>query len=310
MKNRISALLICLGCGTLPPAAQEASASAWKLDFAAEERMRVEKRDNFDFNARARDAAKPAKNKTIILATTTSVRDTGLLDVLIDAFQKGGRYAVKAVAVGSGQAIQMGRTGDADLLWVHSPDDERQFVAEGFGHDRTTFMHNDFVVLGPASDPARIKGEKTAAAAFAKIASGGALFVSRGDKSGTHKKELKLWAAAKAEPAADKYLEAGQGMAPTVGMANEKQAYVLADRSTYMSLKKNLSLLILCEGDEALINRYSLILVNAEKFPKVNVEGAKSFFDFLLSKKTKKIAEKFGMDKYGKQLFFYDYMAK
>jgi len=261
------------------------------------------------FYAGAQEAA-PAKNKTIILATTTSVQDTGLLDVLLDAFQKGNDYVVKAIAVGSGQAMQLGKTGEADLLWVHSPDDELQFVAEGYGTDRTTFMHNDFVLLGPASDPAKIKKEKKAAAAFAKIAASGALFVSRGDKSGTHKKELKLWEAAKAKPAAEKYVEAGQGMAATVKIASEKKAYVLADRSSYLSLRKNLDLKILCEGDEALLNRYSLILVNPAKFPKVNAEGAKAFFDFLLSKQTKDIAENFGVAKYGKRLFFYDYPVK
>ncbi|OGR93913.1 MAG: tungsten ABC transporter substrate-binding protein [Elusimicrobia bacterium GWF2_62_30] len=261
------------------------------------------------FQAGAQDAP-PVKNKTLILATTTSVQDTGLLDILIDAFQKGGEYTVKPVAVGSGQAMQMGKMGEADLLWVHSPDDEKQFVAEGYGTDRTTFMHNDFVVLGPASDPAKIKKEKKAADAFAKIAASGALFVSRGDKSGTHKKELQLWELAKAKPAAEKYLEAGQGMAATVKIANEKEAYVLADRSSYLSLKKNLSLKILSEGDEALLNRYSLILVNPEKFPKANAAGARAFFDFLLSKKTKKIVENFGVEKYGKKLFFYDYKVK
>lgn len=254
--------------------------------------------------------AKPVKNKTVILATTTSVQDTGLLDLLLAAFQKKTGYLVKAIAVGSGQAMQLGRTGEADLLWVHSPDDEKQFVEEGYGNSRTTFMHNDFVLLGPASDPARIKGEKKAADAFAKIAASGALFISRGDKSGTHKKELKIWDAAKAKPAAKKYVEAGQGMAAVVGMANEKEAYVLADRSTYLSLRKTIKLEILSEGDEALLNRYSLILVKAEKFPKVNTEGAKAFFDFLLSKQTKKIVEKYGVEKYGKQLFFYDYKVK
>ena len=255
-------------------------------------------------------AGKPAKNKAIILATTTSVQDTGLLDVLAAAFRKGGDYVVKAIAVGSGQAMQLGKTGEADLLWVHSPDDEKQFIEEGYGNSRTTFMHNDFVVLGPASDPAQVAGEKSAAAAFAKIAASGSLFVSRGDKSGTHKKELKLWDAAKTKPAADKYIESGQGMAATVGMASEKQAYLLADRSSYLSLKKNLTLKIVCELDEALMNRYSLILVNTEKFPKVNGEGAKAFFDFLLSKKTKKIVAKYGVEKYGKPLFIYDYPAK
>ncbi|MDD2806454.1 MAG: extracellular solute-binding protein [Elusimicrobiales bacterium] len=261
------------------------------------------------FYAGAQEAA-PVKNKTIILATTTSVQDTGLLDVLVAAFQKGNDYIVKAVAVGSGQAMQMGKAGEADLMWVHSPDDEIQFVAEGYGTDRTTFMHNDFVLLGPAADPAKVKKEKKAAAAFAKIAASGVQFVSRGDNSGTHKKELKIWGAAKVKPAADKYIEAGQGMAATVKIADEKGAYVLADRSTYLSLRKNLSLKILCEGDEILLNRYSLILVNPARFPKANAEGAKAFFDFLLSKRTKKIVDNFGVDKYGKKLFFYDYPAK
>ncbi|MBI4801492.1 MAG: substrate-binding domain-containing protein [Elusimicrobia bacterium] len=258
----------------------------------------------------ARAEAKPAKNRTIILATTTSVQDTGLLDVLIAAFHKGGEYIVKAVAVGSGQAMQLGKTGEADILWVHSPDEEKRFVAEGYGRNRTTFMYNDFVVLGPAPDPAEIKGEKKAAGAFAKIAAAGALFVSRGDKSGTHKMELKLWDAAGVKPAPEKYIEAGQGMAAVVGIANEKEAYCLADRSTYLSLKKTLSLRILCEGDEALLNRYSLILVNPEKFPGVNAAGARAFFDFLLSKKTRKIAGKYGVEKYGRPLFIYDYPGK
>lgn len=262
------------------------------------------------FSAEAKADIKPAKNKTILLATTTSVQDTGLLDLLLAAFQKKTGYLVKAIAVGSGQAMQLGRTGEADILWVHSPDDEKQFVEEGYGNNRTTFMHNDFVVLGPASDPAKINGEKKAVDAFAKIAASGVLFISRGDKSGTHKKELKLWDLAKVKPAAEKYVEAGQGMAAVVGMANEKEAYVLTDRSTYLSLRKTIGLQILCEGDEALLNRYSLILVSTEKFPKVNAEGAKAFFDFLLSKRTKKIVEKYGVEKHGKQLFFYDYKVK
>ena len=256
------------------------------------------------------EGARPVKNKTVILATTTSVQDTGLLDVLIAAFQKKSGYLVKAIAVGSGQAMQLGKTGEADLLWVHSPDDEKQFVAEGYGTDRTTFMYNDFVVLGPAADPAKIKSEKKVADAFAKIASSGALFISRGDKSGTHKKELKLWDLAKVKPAGEKYIEAGQGMAAVAGMANEKDAYVLSDRATFLALKEKLSLQIVSEGDEALLNRYSLILVNAAKFPKINAEGARVFFDYLLSRRAKKIIVKFGVEKFGKPLFTYDYKAR
>ena len=256
------------------------------------------------------EEARPVKNKTVILATTTSVQDTGLLDVLIAAFQKKSGYLVKAIAVGSGQAMQLGKTGEADLLWVHSPDDEKQFVAEGYGTDRTTFMYNDFVLLGPASDPAKIKSEKKVADAFAKIASSGALFISRGDQSGTHKKELKLWDLAKIKPAGEKYIEAGQGMAAVAGMANEKDAYVLSDRATFLALKEKLSLQIVSEGDEALLNRYSLILVNAAKFPKINAEGARVFFDYLLSKQAKKLIVKFGVEKFGKPLFTYDYKAR
>lgn len=247
-----------------------------------------------------------AENKTVILATTTSVQDTGLLDVLIPKFQKENGYTVKPIAVGTGQAIQMGKVGEADILWVHSPDDEIQFVNEGYGTDRTTFMHNDFVVVGPKNDPAKIKGTKKAADAFNNIASAKALFVSRGDKSGTHKKELKLWEEAGVTPDASIYIEVGQGMAATAGVAEEKQAYCLIDRSTYLSLAKSLSLEILCEGDDSLLNRYSLILVNPEKFPKVNAVGAKKLFNFLLSNETKDIVENFGKEKFGKQIFFWE----
>lgn len=244
------------------------------------------------------------------LATTTSVQDTGLLDAVAEAFQKDGKYKLQAIAVGSGQAMQLGKTGEADILWVHSPDDEAQFAAEGYGTGRTTFLHNDFVLLGPAADPAKVKGEKKAAAAFKKIAAAKAAFVSRADKSGTHKKELKLWAAAKVQPGKEYYVESGQGMAATLSMANEKNAYVLADRSTYLSMKKNIALEIVSEGDSALINRYSLLLVNPAKFSKVNAAGARAFFDFTLSKPAKELIEKFGQDKYGRQLFFYDYKVK
>jgi len=251
-----------------------------------------------------------ANPAVVRLATTTSVQDTGLLDVVTEAFQKDGKYKVQAIAVGSGQAMKLGMTGEADILWVHSPDDEKLFVEEGYGTDRTTFLHNDFVLLGPAADPAKVKGVKKAAAAFGKIAAAKALFVSRGDKSGTHKKELKLWDAAKIKPAGAEYIEAGQGMAATLTLANEKNAYALVDRSTYLSMKDKLGLVIVSEGDDALLNRYSLILVNPARFPKVNAAGGKAFFDFVLSAPAKELIEKFGRDKYGKQLFFYDYAVK
>jgi len=244
------------------------------------------------------------------LATTTSVRDSGLLDVLTEEFQKDGKYILQAIAVGSGQAMQLGRTGEADILWVHSPDAEKKFVAEGFGTDRVAFLHNDFVILGPAADPAKIKGGKKAAEAFKKIAAAKALFVSRADQSGTHSKELKLWSASGIKPSGEYYLEAGQGMAGTLSIAEEKKAYVLADRSTYLSMKKNLGLEVLSEGDEALLNRYSLILVNPAKFPKLNAGGARAYYAFVLSERSKAIIEGFGVEKFGQPLFHWDLPAK
>ncbi len=249
------------------------------------------------------------ENRTIILATTTSVQDTGLLDVLAGVFQKKTGYILKAVAVGTGQALKMGRDGEADILWVHSPDDEKKFVDEGYGIARTTFMHNDFVVLGPKSDVANIKGSKDVAEAFSKIAKSKAVFVSRGDNSGTHKKENKIWEKAKVFPDKDSYIEVGQGMAATLRVADERLGYILCDRSTYLYLKNTIDLIILCEGDPLLVNYYSLILVNPAKFPKVNARGAKALFDFLLSGNTRKVIESFGKNKSGQQLFFWDYKS-
>jgi tungstate transport system substrate-binding protein len=247
-----------------------------------------------------------SENKNIILATTTSVQDTGLLDVLIDAFHEKTGFTVKPIATGTGRALQMGRTGEADILWVHSPADEEQFVDEGYGTNRTTFMHNDFVILGPKNDPAKVIGAKKAAKAFKKIAGVKALFVSRGDNSGTHKKEKLIWKEAGVLPDKGAYIEAGQGIARTIAVANEKQGYVLADRSSYLSLKKSIDLVIVFEGDEALINRYSLILVDPVKFAKVNSDGARALFDFLLSKDSEEIVENFGKEKFGQRLFFWD----
>ncbi len=248
-----------------------------------------------------------AEFRTVILATTTSLQDTGLLDLLAGAFQKKTGYILKAIAVGTGQALKMGRDGEADILWVHSPDDEKKFVHEGYGTDRTTFMHNDFVVLGPKSNLANIKNSKDAAEAFRKIVESKAVFVSRGDNSGTHQKEKEIWKKAEILPDKDNYVEVGQGMAATLRVADEKQGYALCDRSTYLSLKNTINLMILYEGDALLVNHYSLILVNPAKFSKVNARGAKVLFDFLLSGGTRKVIENFGKDKFGQQLFFWDY---
>ncbi|MHB0997502.1 MAG: ABC transporter substrate-binding protein [Elusimicrobiales bacterium] len=241
------------------------------------------------------------------LATTTSVRDSGLLDALIPAYRAGSKYKIQDIAVGSGQAMQMARNGEADLLLVHSPADEKQFVEDGFGLAPTAFMHNDFVIVGPAEDPAGVKKTKKAHEAFAAIASKCGLFVSRSDRSGTHTKERMLWGAADAKPVAHCYVETGQGMAATLSVASEKKAYTLADRATYLSMKKNISLEILLEGDQTLVNVYSLILVNPARFGTVNADGARDFFNYVLSAPAKKIVDEFGVEKFGRPLFVYDY---
>jgi tungstate transport system substrate-binding protein len=253
-------------------------------------------------------AAKAApKQKNIILATTTSTQDTGLLDILIPIFEKETGYFVKTIAVGSGQAIAMGQKGEADVLLVHSPDAEKKFVEDGYGINRQLVMHNDFIIVGPADDPAKIKGTKSSAEALKLIANANALFISRGDNSGTHAKEKTLWKKADVTPVGQKwYQETGSGMGQTLNVAAEKKGYTLTDRGTYLTLKKNLGLDILVEGDAALLNIYHVIEVNSVKWPKVNVAGAKAFADFMVSKKIQSIVKTFGIDKFGSPLFFPD----
>jgi tungstate transport system substrate-binding protein len=247
------------------------------------------------------------KQKNIILATTTSTQDTGLLDVLIPIFEKETGYFVKTIAVGSGQAMAMGQKGEADVLLVHSPDAEKKFIADGFGVNRMLVMHNDFIIVGPGDDPAKIKGVKSSAEALKLVAKAEGLFLSRGDNSGTHAKEKTLWKKADINPVGQKwYQETGLGMGQTLNVAAEKKGYTLADRGTYLSLKKNLGLDVLVEGDSALLNIYHVIEVNSAKWPKVNVLGAKEFAAFMVSKKTQNIIKTFGMDKFGSPLFFPD----
>ena len=248
-----------------------------------------------------------AQQKNIILATTTSTQDSGLLDVLIPVFEKKTGYFVKTIAVGSGQAMAMGQKGEADVLLVHSPAAEKKFVAEGYGVNRRLVMHNDFIVVGPDEDPAKIKGTKTTAEAFKKIASAGALFLSRGDNSGTHVKEKDVWKDSGINPEGQKwYQPTGLGMGETLNVASEKNGYTLADRGTYLALKKNLRLDILMEGEAILLNIYHVIEVNPAKWPKVNVAGAKAFSDFMVAKETQDIIKTFGVEKYGAPLFFPD----
>jgi tungstate transport system substrate-binding protein len=251
--------------------------------------------------------AAPPEQKNIILSTTTSTQDSGLLDVLIPIFEKKTGYFVKTIAVGSGQAMAMGQKGEADVLLVHSPAAEKKFVAEGYGINRKIVMHNDFIIVGPPSDPAGIKGIKSATEAFKKIAASGAIFMSRADKSGTDVKEKAIWAAAGINAEGQKwYQQTGLGMGQTLSVTAEKRAYTLADRGTYLALKKNLGLDILAEGDAILLNVYHVIEVNPAKWPKVNAEGTKAFADFMVSKQTQGIIKTFGVEKFGSPLFFPD----
>jgi len=252
-------------------------------------------------------ASTQAQQKTVILSTTTSTQDSGLLDVLIPIFEKQSGYFVKTIAVGSGQAMAMGQKGEADVLLVHSPAAEKKFVAEGYGLNRRIIMHNDFIVVGPPEDPAKVKGMKSAAESFKGIAAGNALFLSRADKSGTHVKEMDIWKAAGINPEGQKwYQQTGLGMGQTLSVTNEKKGYTLADRGTYLAVKKNLQMDILVEGDGILLNIYHVIEINPAKWPKVNVAGGKAFADFMVAKETQEIIRTFGVDKYGSPLFFPD----
>jgi len=248
-----------------------------------------------------------AQQKNVILATTTSTQDSGLLDVLIPVFEKKTGYFVKTISVGSGQAIAMGQKGEADVLLVHSPDAEMKIVADGSGINRRLIMHNDFIIVGPASDPAKIKGVKSTQEAFKKIAATQSLFISRGDNSGTHSKEKEIWKAAGVKYEGEKwYQQTGLGMGQTLNVASEKKTYTLADRGTYLALKKRLDLEILAEGDAILLNIYHVIEVNPAKFPKVNAAGGKAFAGFMVSKEAQDMIKTFGVDKFGSPLFFPD----
>ncbi|HHW43074.1 MAG TPA: extracellular solute-binding protein [Desulfotomaculum sp.] len=246
------------------------------------------------------------KNKDVILATTTSTQDSGLLDVLIPAFEKKTGYKVKPIAVGTGQALAMGEKGEADVLLVHAPESEKKLVDSGVGINYQLVMHNDFIVVGPENDPAGIKSAKNTVEAFKKIAQTQSTFVSRGDDSGTHKKEKDIWKEAGITPGGKWYQEAGTGMGNTLNIANEKAGYTLSDRATYLANQKNLKLKILYEGDRTLLNIYHVMQVNPQKFSKVNADGAKAFVDFMVSPETQQIIGKFGVDKYGQPLFFPD----
>ena len=240
----------------------------------------------------------------MILATTTSTADSGLLDYLLPDFEKLANVKVKVVAVGSGQALQMGVDGDADVLLVHSPAAEKDFMDKKNGVRREDVMFNDFVIVGPASDPAKIQGLKTAVEAFTAIAAAKAAFVSRGDNSGTYTKETGIWKNAKIEPKGDWYIKAGQGMGAVLTMADEKNAYTLSDRATYLTqTQKGLKSQILVEGDKGLLNPYGVIAVDPSKSPKIQKALANQFIDWLISVPTQEKIAAFKRADFGISIF-------
>ena len=243
------------------------------------------------------------ENPSLILATTTSTQDSGLLDVLIPDFEQRTGYSVKTVAVGSGEAMKMGQECNADVLLVHSPSAEKDFMSNNYGSDRRLVMHNDFIIVGPAADPAGIKGIKTAAEAFTKIADAKSIFVSRADESGTNTKELAIWKSANITPEGDWYVETGQGMLATLTIASEQAGYSLTDRATYLANKDKLQLDILVEGDSILLNIYHVIVVNPANCTTVNNTGAISFADYVVSPEAQQLIGNFGVDKFGSPLF-------
>ena len=250
-------------------------------------------------------------NPELILATTTSTQDSGLLDVLIPLFEQQTGFTVKTTAVGSGAAMQMGQEGNADVLLIHSPSAEKTFMIDGWGKDRLLVMHNDFIIVGPASDPAAIKGLGLTDAMKAIAAAGDAdpttvMFIARADKSGTSTKELGMWTKAELDPATAKptwYIETGQGMGATLTIASEKGAYTLTDRATYLTNQTNLQLETLLEGNNALLNIYHVITVSPDKWPKVNYDGAIAFARFMTDPATQAVIAEFGKEKFGQSLF-------
>ncbi|MEX2175660.1 MAG: substrate-binding domain-containing protein [Pirellulaceae bacterium] len=246
-------------------------------------------------------SAAPARS--ITLATATSAQDSGLLDVLLPAFERESGIHVKVVAVGTGQALELGKRGDVDVLLTHSPADEQEYIQAGHGLRRIPVMHNDFVVVGPANDPAQVKRLATVADAFAAIAKSGQPFVSRGDESGTHRKELELWQAAAIRPQGDWYLQAGSGQAQTLRLAHEKRAYTLTDRGTYLAIQTELDGFILLEGDERLLNYYSVITLNKTRHPHLRDREADLLATFLTSQPGQDLIRTFGVEKYGRPLF-------
>jgi len=241
------------------------------------------------------------------MASTTSTQNSGLTDYLFPAFEKAadGKIKIELIAVGTGKALKLGERGDADLVFVHAPELEEEFVRKGFGVNRSPVMHNDFVILGPPADPASIKGKGPAIEAFRDIAEQKRLFVSRGDNSGTHIKELSIWEKAGVDPRGmEGYIEAGSGMAATLRVADEKEAYTLSDRGTYLNYRSRIELVILYQSDPVLHNPYGIMAVNPERFPHVHYKEAMRFIEWITSSEGQALIASY--KKHGEQLFFPD----
>lgn len=241
----------------------------------------------------------------IILATTTSTQDSGLLDVILPDFTYKTGYEADVIAVGSGEAMKMGENGEADVLLVHSPAAEKEFVAAGHSPARYDVMYNDFIILGPKDDPAGIKAAApdNAQAAFQKIYDDQTTFISRADESGTHKKELSIWDKLRLTPSGDWYVESGKGMGDVITMTNEMLGYTLADRATWLNMSEGTDLQIITEGDKDLFNQYGVMVVDPAKNEQINAEGALAFQEWILSEETQKLIGEYGKDQYGIALF-------
>jgi len=248
-----------------------------------------------------------AASKNIILSTTTSTQDSGLLDVLVPLFEKKSGYSVKTVSVGTGQALELAAKGEADVALVHAPSLEKKYVADGKLLNRRLVMYNDFIILGPTNDPAKIKSTKSSVKssidAMKRIATSASRFVSRGDNSGTHNLEKSLWRSAGIQPKGEWYIESGQGMGATLGIANDRNAYTISDRATYLAYRKRLILAVLIEGDKPLLNIYSVMEVNPANGPRINVIGGKAFADFMVAPETQTVIKSFGLEKFAQPLF-------
>jgi tungstate transport system substrate-binding protein len=244
-----------------------------------------------------------APTRSITLAAGTTLQDSGLFEVLLPRCRAETGIEVKAISVGTGQALEIAKRGDADALLTHSPAAEKEFLEAGWAESRVEVFWNDFLIAGPKSDPAGVKQAENAIAALTKISAAQSTFVSRGDDSGNHKLELKLWKEAGIDPQGDWYLSVGTGMAATFRLANEKQAYLLADRATWLAMQKELDLAVLHEGDPNLINQYSVLVVNPAKHPHLHTAEARQFAEWLQQPATREFIGAFGKEKYGEALF-------